>query len=80
MVEASDNTDSSVDLVAYSTQVRLRLAGLPDITKQRIWRDCQIQTQAYNWGVVHNPHRVRSANSEAATNQINRRRRRSWLA
>ena len=46
-------------MVQYGTAVRVPLRGLSSGVKRRIWRDRQIQTQAYNWGIeyalkVHN--------------------------
>ncbi len=41
------------DLVRYGTAVRVRLPGLPAGVKRQVWRDRQIQDQAYNWGVEH---------------------------
>ena len=51
MGKPSDDADSGTGVVAYSTPVRLPLQGLPNSAKQQIWRDRQIQAQAYNWGV-----------------------------
>ena len=41
------------EAVRYGTAVRVPLRGLPSGVKRRIWRDRQIQTQAYNWGVEY---------------------------
>ena len=39
-------------MVRYPTAVRLPLLDLPSGAKRHIWRDRQIQAQAYNWGVA----------------------------
>ena len=52
MGTASKDTESATDRVTYSTSVRLELPDLPNTAKQQLWRDRQIQAQAYNWGVV----------------------------
>ena len=59
MVRACGEGDFGTDMVRYPTVVRLPLRGLPGGAKRQIWRDRQIQAQAYNWGVeyalkVHN--------------------------
>ena len=51
MSTAANTGISDSAMVTYSTAVRVRLDGLPNTTKQQIWRDRQIQAQAYNWGV-----------------------------
>ena len=51
MATASNVAVPASSTVTYSTAVRLRLGRLPNTTKQQIWRDRQIQAQAYNWGV-----------------------------
>ena len=38
--------------VRYHTAVRLPLLDLAGGVKRQIWRDRQIQAQAYNWGVA----------------------------
>ena len=53
MVGARDKVDFGTDMVQYGTAVRVPLRGLPRGVKRRIWRDRQIQTQAYNWGVEY---------------------------
>ena len=53
VVEACGNNDSAAETVGYSTAVRVPLRGLSSGVKRRIWRDRQIQTQAYNWGVEY---------------------------
>ena len=53
MDETAIDANLVADTVTYSTAVRLSLPGLPAGVKQQIWRDRQIQTQAYNWGVEH---------------------------
>ena len=50
MAGAGAETGCSVGTVRYHTAVRLPLPDLPNSTKRRIWRDRQIQAQAYNWG------------------------------
>ena len=52
MAGAGAETGCSVGTVRYHTAVRLPLPDLPNSTKRRIWRDRQIQAQAYNWGVA----------------------------
>ena len=52
MGTASKDTESATDRVTYSMSVRLELPGLPNTAKRLLWRDRQIQAQAYNWGVV----------------------------
>ena len=59
MIEACDEGNFGTDMVQYPTPVGLPLRGLPSGVKRQIWRDRQIQAQAYNWGVeyaleVHN--------------------------
>ena len=51
MGKASKDTVSVTDRVTYSMPVRLELPGLPNTAKRLLWRDRQIQAQAYNWGV-----------------------------
>ena len=53
MVGARDKVDFGTDMVQYGTAVRVPLRGLSSGVKRRIWRDRQIQTQAYNWGVEY---------------------------
>ena len=52
MAEACDEAGCSVGTVRYHTAVRLPLLDLPSGVKRQIWRDRQIQAQAYNWGVA----------------------------
>lgn len=51
MPRRSDTGDSAAATVGYSTAVRVALPGLPKSVKRAIWRDRQIQHQAFNWGV-----------------------------
>ena len=53
MVGARDEGDFGTGMVQYCTAVRVPLRGLSSGVKRRIWRDRQIQTQAYNWGVEY---------------------------
>ena len=53
MVKVSDDTGSDAHMVVYSTPVRVPLPGLSNGVKRRLWRDRQIQAQAYNWGVEY---------------------------
>ena len=53
MVGARDEGDFGTDMVQYGTAVRLPLRGLSSGVKRRVWRDRQMQTQAYNWGVEY---------------------------
>ena len=52
MAGASDGAGCGVGMVRYRTAVRLPLSDLPGGAKRQIWRDRQIQAQAYNWGVA----------------------------
>ena len=52
MAGASDGAGCGVGMVRYHTPVRLPLSDLPGGAKRQIWRDRQIQAQAYNWGVA----------------------------
>ena len=59
MVEARVEGDFGTGIVPYGTAVRVPLRGLSSGVKRRIFRDRQIQAQAYNWGIeyaleVHN--------------------------
>ena len=52
MAGVGDGAGCGVDMVRYRTAVRLPLLDLPSGAKRQIWRDRQIQAQAYNWGVA----------------------------
>ena len=52
MAGACDGDGCSVGSVRYHTAVRLPLLDLSNGVKRQIWRDRQIQAQAYNWGVA----------------------------
>ena len=52
MAGVGDGAGCGVDMVRYRTAVRLPLLDLPGGVKRQIWRDRQIQAQAYNWGVA----------------------------
>ena len=48
-----DGDGPAPEAVRYGTAVRVPLWGLPSEVKRRIWRDRQVQNQAYNWGVEY---------------------------
>ena len=52
MAGVGDEAGCGVGMVRYHTPVRLSLLDLPSGAKRQIWRDRQIQAQAYNWGVA----------------------------
>ena len=52
MAGASDEAGCGVGTVWYHTPVRLPLSDRAGGAKRQIWRDRQIQAQAYNWGVA----------------------------
>ena len=52
MAGVDDGAGCGVGMVRYRTAVRLPLLDLPSGAKRQIWRDRQIQAQAYNWGVA----------------------------
>ena len=52
MAGAGDGAGCGAGMVRYPTAVRLPLRDLPNGAKRQIWRDRQIQAQAYNWGVA----------------------------
>ena len=52
MAGVGDGAGCGVGVVRYRTAVRLPLLDLPGGVKRQIWRDRQIQAQAYNWGVA----------------------------
>ena len=52
MAGAGNGAGCGVGMVRYHTAVRLPLLDLPSGAKRQIWRDRQIQAQAYNWGVA----------------------------
>ena len=52
MAGAGSEAGCGVGMVRYHTAVRLSLRDLPGGVKRQIWRDRQIQAQAYNWGVA----------------------------
>ena len=52
MARTCDEAGCGVGMVRYHTAVRLPLLDLPSGAKHQIWRDRQIQAQAYNWGVA----------------------------
>ena len=52
MAGVGDEAGCGVGMVRYHTAVRLPLLDFPSGAKRQIWRDRQIQAQAYNWGVA----------------------------
>ena len=53
MAGERDEAGCSAGSVRYHTAVRSPLLDLSNGVKRQIWRDRQIQAQAYNWGVAY---------------------------
>ena len=53
MVGVRVEGDPGTDVVECGTAVRVVLRGLSGGVKRRVWRDRQVQAEAYNWGVEY---------------------------